>query len=122
MEKIIINVVDNLNFQVECIHHRSYAIMTRAKHRAGIPVNEAPKVAAATKKAKSKKALPGSIAGWNKTSSNIQQQQTSDSQQRLQLQQRLEHLQFRKPAGKVYAICAVSFCVFIHVSQVLMKG
>lgn len=83
----------------ECIHHRSYAIMSRAKHRAGIPVNETPKVVSAKKTLKSKKTSPGSVTGWNKAPSNIQQQQTNDSHQRLQLQQRLEHLQFRKPAG-----------------------
>ncbi|KAI7893215.1 P-loop containing nucleoside triphosphate hydrolase protein [Mucor mucedo] len=60
----------------EC--HRSYAIMTRAKHRAGIPVSEAPKP------------------------KKIQQTTTNKElgpEQKAQLQARLQNLHFRKPAG-----------------------
>lgn len=68
--------------------------MTRAKHRAGIPVNEAPKPS--TKKP-SVKRLQKEGRGWQAT--NQLNKQPNEVEKRSQLQSRLQNLQFRKPAG-----------------------
>lgn len=61
--------------------------MTRAKHRAGIPVSETPK----PKKSQ--------VANWRATVNK-----ELDLDNRAQLQSRLQNLHFRKPAGKTHSL------------------
>lgn len=84
----------------ECLQQRPYAIMTRAKHRAGIPVTEPSKPV--TKKTTKKNTLQklmeknDSCSRWRTTG-----YLNKEHEKRAELQTRLDNLKFRKPAGKM---------------------
>lgn len=89
---------------IECLQQRSYAIMSRAKHRAGLPVESPVKASAAAAK---KKAAPITKANSSKGSSkwrttgyfNKQHEHADEETTRALLKRRLENMNFRKPAS-----------------------
>ncbi|KAI8642372.1 P-loop containing nucleoside triphosphate hydrolase protein [Parasitella parasitica] len=90
-----------LSISTECFQQRSYAIMSRAKHRAGLPVapvtstsTKAPKKATSRNAKAAKDALKWRTTGYF----NKQHEHADEKTTRALLKNRLENLNFRKPA------------------------
>ncbi|CEP19602.1 hypothetical protein [Parasitella parasitica] len=86
---------------IECFQQRSYAIMSRAKHRAGLPitpVTSTKKKAAINPGSKNTKAAKEALK-WRTTGYLRKQHEHEDEETtRVLLKRRLENLKFRKPA------------------------
>ncbi|KAG2190721.1 hypothetical protein INT46_004349 [Mucor plumbeus] len=91
----------SLSTRIECFQQRSYAIMSRAKHRAGLPVEASATFGKkAIPKKTTKKPATKDSSKWRTTGYFNKQHEHADEEiTRALLKSRLENMNFRKPAG-----------------------